>query len=132
LTFDFSRKGASVDGVAHRGCREHRQMVDGNGAGEGDKAAQIDQGKGNPFRVQPARRRDPAPQPAHDLFIEKREYCGAEPLEDDEAQRVRAKIDNADALGRKWISIEHPLSARRVSGGLAAAPCRALTSSGSS
>ena len=108
-------------------------MIDGNGAGESDEAAQIDQRQGDPFRIQPAGRGDAAPEAAHDLLVEERKHRGAEPLEDDEAQRVRAEIDDADALGRrKRIGIGHPVSARQASGALASAPCRARTGSDSS
>ena len=133
LAFDLGGKSLSVAGVAHGSGCQHREMIDGNGAGESDEAAQIDQRQGDPFRVQPAGRGDTAPEAAHDLLVEQRKHRGAEPLENDEAQRVRAEIDDADALGRrKRIGIEHPVSARQASGALASAPCRARTGSDSS
>ena len=57
LAFDLGGKSLSVAGVAHGGGCQHREMIDGNGAGESDEAAQIDQRQGDPFRVQPAGRR---------------------------------------------------------------------------
>jgi hypothetical protein len=44
LAFDLCGEGFSVARVAHGGGRQHREMIDGNGAGESDEAAQIDQG----------------------------------------------------------------------------------------
>src|SRR5271166_5069239 len=70
----------------------------------------------------------PRPRP-HMTFSLNSEHSGAEPLEDDEAQRVRAEIDDADALGREWIPIGHPVSARQASGDHASVPCRARTGS---
>ena len=55
-------KALSVAGVAHRGCRQHRQMIDGDGAGERDEAAQIDQRKATPSGFNRPVDGDPAPE----------------------------------------------------------------------
>src|ERR671925_28173 len=108
-------------------------MIDANGSSERDEAAQIHERKFDAFRIEAAGRGDPAPQAAHDLLVEQWKYRGAQPLEDDEAQRVRAQIDDADPFGiRKQIPIRHSISARQASGDLAGVPCLAPRGSDSS
>jgi len=51
LVLDLGGKGFSVAGIAHGGGREHRKMINRNGTGEGDEAAQIDQRQGDPFGI---------------------------------------------------------------------------------
>ena len=105
-------------------------MVDADGARERNEAPQIDKGEAYALRVLTAGRADPAPEAAHDLFVEEGKQCCAQPLEDDEAQRIRAEIYDADTLGALMqIPIGHRISARRASDDLASAPCLSPTGS---
>jgi hypothetical protein len=119
LAFDLGGEGLPVAGLAHCSGREHSEMIDGDGASESDEAAQIHQRQGDTLGIQSAGRSDPAPQTAHNLLIEEWENRSTKPLEDDETQRVRSEIDDADTLGHKGISIEHSVSGRQASGALA-------------
>ena len=69
LAFDLGGKSLSVAGVAHGGGCQNREMIDGNGAGKSDEAAQVDQRQGDTFWIQPAGGRDAAPQAAHNFLV---------------------------------------------------------------
>ncbi len=123
-------KGLPVAGVAHRRRRQHRQVFDADRPGEGGEAPQVDQRRGHTGGIETAGGRDPARQPAHDLFVEEREQSPAEALEHNQAQRIGAEIDHADPARRNGCSdFGHRLSERRASAGRAAAPCPAPTGS---
>ena len=135
LPLGLGGEGGAVAGVAHRGGGDDRQVIDTERPRQRDKALQIGVGELDAVAVQPAGRGDAAPERAHDLFVEQRHQRRAEPLEDDEAQRVRADIDDAmrpsgPGMLRSGIGAGYRASPRdepRLT--RAAAPCRVRTSS---
>ncbi len=99
-------------------------MIDGERPRQGDEALQIGKGELDAVGIEPAGHRDAAPERAHDLFVQQGQQGRAEPFEDDETQRIRADIDDRDAISSGlWTSIGH----RRAYGAAAAEPCRGRT-----
>ena len=109
----ISAANAAVAGFAHRRGGDRRQVIDLERAGERDKALEIGVGELDAVAIKPAGAGDAAAQPAHDLFVEQRQQRRAEPLEDDQAQRVRADIDDGDALGRDRLRCDQALPSAR-------------------
>ncbi len=84
--FDLGGEGAAIARLANRRGGDDRQMIDRQGASQRDETLQIVMRQFDADRVQATTAADPAPQAAHDLFVEHRHQCRAEPLVDDEAQ----------------------------------------------
>ena len=64
--------------------------------GQRDEAADGGQRRGDRLGVEPAARGDAAAEAAQLLLVEERRRRAAEPLVDDEADRVRADVDDGD------------------------------------
>ena len=68
-----------------------------HGLGQAHEAAEVDHGRFDALLVQPAVAAEPAAEAAEHLLVEQQQRGARQAVEDDETDRIRSDIDDADA-----------------------------------
>ncbi len=114
------QEGLAVRGVSGRSGRDHADVADMHGFAEHAVAGERLEGALHGFLVEPAGGGHVAPEAAHDLLVVERHRRARQAFVGDEADGVRADIDNGDgaadlepARSRVEQHVE-PIAARRA------------------
>ena len=104
---ELAHEVGTVGGVADGGRRQQVERRHLHVVGERGEAVDVGQRHLDAFRVQPAGGVQPAGEAAQHLFVEHRQRRAACPLVDDEADRIRAHVDDSDtalfeSVVRSW------------------------------
>ena len=94
---ELAHEVLAVGGVAHGGGRQQVERRHLHVVGERGEAVDVGQRHLDAFRIEAAGGVEAAGQAAQHLFVEHRQRRPACPLVDDETDRVRADVDDADA-----------------------------------